>query len=664
MAGLDGRELVVHQPSVLDDLGEEVTGIIAPVSLCMAVTVLLVRLLNPDGASSSGSSIVIASIAYDENAGDSSGKKFSGALLNALIFAGIMAAMTFVLVLLFKYGCYKVIYAYMAFAVFDIFFLITGVVMAEVITVLDIHIDAFSFMYMLFNFSIVGTIGVLFMPIPLLAKQGYMVWVGILTAYIFTKIPEWTAWVLIAVMAVYDILAVLVPGGPLKMLVEVAIERQQALPALVYEARPARGPYQGSDAWVRRAAQNQGQEGADAESGQGAMGAPGTQAMSAMPPNMTTLAADSRDSSGPGSAAALLPSSTHQPSSALPAAVGPHTRGPLGESSATDVGRPASAGSTASMSQRKGSHGPHMAGPVLGGGSAQVMPTPVPRSVHGSGGGTDSLRGRAQGSRLGERMSPDDQEMTEAGAWVSSPGGHKGQRPGPVGEGVDPEPSPAAHWHPLPGGPDAGRTSNTLSTARTASGTLRGASSSGPLSPDHPMSQALLPGDHSDTRVGGEQHGHLAPGELPHRVSHPGTQLPVLAHLPGAHGTLDDVPPAHLGIGSGRLQPAGPGQPQQQQDQADGEEIELPDSIKLGLGDFIFYSMMVGRAAMYDFMTVFACYLGIIAGLGLTLLCLAFYQRALPALPFSIALGMLFYFLTRLALEPFLVPLATQLVYF
>jgi hypothetical protein len=40
----------------------------------------------------------------------------------------------------------------------------------------------------------------------------------------------------------------------------------------------------------------------------------------------------------------------------------------------------------------------------------------------------------------------------------------------------------------------------------------------------------------------------------------------------------------------------------------------LPESIKLGLGDFIFYSVLVGRAAMYDLLTVFACYLAIIAG--------------------------------------------------
>jgi presenilin 1 len=56
--------------------------------------------------------------------------------------------------------------------------------------------------------------------VPLLCApllQCYLIWVGVIVAYIFTFIPEWTAWVLLCLMALYDIAAVLIPGGPLKV---------------------------------------------------------------------------------------------------------------------------------------------------------------------------------------------------------------------------------------------------------------------------------------------------------------------------------------------------------------------------------------------------------------------------------------------------------------
>ncbi|OAY76165.1 Presenilin-like protein [Ananas comosus] len=94
------------------------------------------------------------------------------------------------------------------------------------------------------------------------------------------------------------------------------------------------------------------------------------------------------------------------------------------------------------------------------------------------------------------------------------------------------------------------------------------------------------------------------------------------------------------------------------------EMFETTRGIRLGLGDFVFYSVLVGRAAMYDLMTVYACYLAIISGLGCTLILLSVRRHALPALPISITLGVMFYFLTRLLMEPFVVGASTNLVMF
>ena len=46
---------------------------------------------------------------YSENKSDSAGKKFAGALLNAVIFLGIILVSTVVLVVLYKCRCIKVL---------------------------------------------------------------------------------------------------------------------------------------------------------------------------------------------------------------------------------------------------------------------------------------------------------------------------------------------------------------------------------------------------------------------------------------------------------------------------------------------------------------------------------------------------------------------------
>jgi len=86
----------------------------------------------------------------------------------------------------------------------------------------------------------------------------------------------------------------------------------------------------------------------------------------------------------------------------------------------------------------------------------------------------------------------------------------------------------------------------------------------------------------------------------------------------------------------------------------DDENYRMSNSIKLGLGDFIFYSVLVSKAAMHSFTTFAACMLVILAGMGATLVLLSVFKAALPALPISIFLGVTFYLLTMLVIEPWI----------
>mmetsp|Transcript_16834 Transcript_16834/g.27033 ORF Transcript_16834/g.27033 Transcript_16834/m.27033 type:complete len:119 (-) Transcript_16834:33-389(-) len=113
----------------------------------------------------------------------------------------------------------------MGFSGLLIFGLLGSLVGSEVLQALAIPLDLVTFAFVVYNFSIVGVLVTFFWPAPLLLKQMYLIFIGTVVAFYFTRIPEWTTWVLLVAMAVYDLFAVLMPGGPLRVLVELAEER-------------------------------------------------------------------------------------------------------------------------------------------------------------------------------------------------------------------------------------------------------------------------------------------------------------------------------------------------------------------------------------------------------------------------------------------------------
>lgn len=86
--------------------------------------------------------------------------------------------------------------------------------------------------------------------------------------------------------------------------------------------------------------------------------------------------------------------------------------------------------------------------------------------------------------------------------------------------------------------------------------------------------------------------------------------------------------------------------------------------LKLGLGDFVFYSILVAQASRSGAMTTIASFVAILAGLCATLFLVTVYRKALPALPISISVGLLFYFLTRYTIQAFVENLLPELLIF
>ncbi|KAK8690000.1 hypothetical protein V6N13_088706 [Hibiscus sabdariffa] len=275
------------ESSILESIGQEIIGVMSPVSLCMLLVVLLVYSLSDSNPFSSTPIRTAANLVYLENPSDSAAQKLEGALLNALVFVILIALVTFLLVLLYYYNFTNFLKNYMRFSAFFVlaiptifmlpvdyndgaflfFFLVLsiprspmvlfmlldflrgdccfvvlgtmgGSIFLSVIQHFSIPIDSITCFLLLFNYTVVGVLSMFSGGVPIILRQGYMVSLGIIVATWFTKLPEWTTWVLLVALALYDLVAVLAPGGPLKLLVELASSRDEELPALVYEARP------------------------------------------------------------------------------------------------------------------------------------------------------------------------------------------------------------------------------------------------------------------------------------------------------------------------------------------------------------------------------------------------------------------------------------------
>ncbi|GAA5812280.1 hypothetical protein MFLAVUS_005731 [Mucor flavus] len=172
---------------------------------------------------------------YDELASDSTGVKLGGSVLNAIIVVCGITTMTFLFVLCFKYRLYKFIFFWLGLSVLSILGVTTTTLWLEMMSVYRIPLDYITMAVCAWNFSIVGVIAI-FWNSPLWLQQGYLIIVSTATSISMLRMPPWTTWTVLIAVSIYDLFAVLCPSGPLRLLISMAEERQENIPALIYSA--------------------------------------------------------------------------------------------------------------------------------------------------------------------------------------------------------------------------------------------------------------------------------------------------------------------------------------------------------------------------------------------------------------------------------------------
>lgn len=180
-------------------------AIVKPVFVTMILAALAsVYISTPNSREEGEQSLSNSYTVLQGSEDDSDGQKLGQSLVNGLVIVLVITLMTFLIVLLYKYRCMKILVGYMIIAMTSLLGFVSSEMFTIAIERYGLTIDRVSYAITIYNFALVGTISLFFgQGIPAYISQCYLIAISVIVAWQLSHFDPWTGKSLFATTRVF-----------------------------------------------------------------------------------------------------------------------------------------------------------------------------------------------------------------------------------------------------------------------------------------------------------------------------------------------------------------------------------------------------------------------------------------------------------------------------